>query len=47
MNEDEEASPLTYDSIEKFQKLCRTHRNSADLDKGYIAKVWKQSIELN
>ena len=35
---------LGYDSIEKFVKKVKTHRDMADLDKGYIEKVWNKSI---
>ena len=35
---------LTYESIEKFQKKLKTHRNISDQEKGYISKVWRESI---
>ena len=36
---------LTYDKIDEFQRKCKTHRNIADQEKGFIARVWKESID--
>ena len=36
---------LTYDSIERFVKKVKTHRNIADQEKGYINNVWMNSIK--
>ena len=35
----------TYDDIEKLQKRCKTHRNTADQEAGYIAELWKRYFE--
>ena len=35
---------LTYESIEKFQKKLKTHRNVSDQEKGYISQIWKESV---
>jgi len=37
-----DASELTYESIERFQRRMKCHRNSADQDKKLINKVWKE-----
>ena len=37
---------LSYENIEKFVKKIATHRNMADSEKGYIEKVWKESMKL-
>ena len=36
-------SKLTYSGIEKFTKTFKCHRNTADQDKAFITKVWKES----
>ena len=36
------AKELRYDSIERFVKKTKTHRNVADSDKTYIKEVWKR-----
>ena len=35
---------LTYDGIERFVKTFKTHRNTADQDKKFIAEVWTESF---
>ena len=42
--EQQDNQGLTYESIEKFQKKLKTHRNVSDQEKGYIAKVWRESV---
>ena len=37
---------LTYESIEKFVKKINTHRNIADSEKGYLEKIWRDSMGL-
>ena len=35
---------LAHDSIERFVKKTKTHRNIQDSDKGFITSVWKKNI---
>ena len=37
---------LTLEGIEKFQKSCKTHRNTADMDKGYITQIFVESCSV-
>ena len=37
---------LSYESIEKFVKKINTHRNIADSEKGYIEKMWRESMGI-
>ena len=37
---------LTYESIERFMKMSKTHRNIADSEKGFIEAAWLDSISL-
>ena len=37
---------LTLEGIEKFQKSCKTHRNTADMDKGYITQIFVLSCSV-
>ena len=40
-----EHDQLSYETIEKFVKKIRTHRNMADSDKGYIERVWRETFK--
>ena len=35
---------LTYEGIERFQRMFKTHRNIADQEKPYLAEMWKASV---
>ena len=35
---------LTYEGIERFVKRIKCHRNTADQDTGFIARVWRESV---
>ncbi len=37
---------LTYDSIEHFMRMWKTHRNIADQEKGFIQAACLDSISL-
>ena len=44
-NNDECNNGMTYESIEKFQKKFKTHRNVADIDRAFIEREWQRSIQ--
>ena len=41
-----EANELTFNEIERFIKISKTHRNIGDQEKGFIQKVILESILL-
>ena len=40
-----EHDQLSYETIEKFVKTIKTHRNMADSCKGYIEGVWRETFK--